>query len=183
MITVTVTVDTNSQLKLTWLDQQCHSSVQLHAVLLLVTDFGMDVEDEDEEAVKEEDTDVYGTFEYMSPECYKRDYGVPCFASDVFSFGVILWELRARNLTAPGYRSFGDTTAAVHVLVCGALVVVGGEGLTRFPRGKYLQSDIRVVSSRVIEVPHICERLSPSIACLAQVSKSRRLGLQCVGWN
>jgi hypothetical protein len=68
----------------------------------------MDAEDEDEEEAKEEDTDVYGTFEYMSPECYKRDYGVPCFASDVFSFGVILWELWARERVYMGFNGIED---------------------------------------------------------------------------
>jgi serine/threonine protein kinase len=38
----------------------------------------------------------YGTWEYLSPECYKRKYGEPCCASDIFSFGLVLWEMLAR---------------------------------------------------------------------------------------
>ena len=52
----------------------------------------MDAEEEAALAAGE-DTQVYGTFEYMSPECYHRDYGQPCFASDVFSFALVVWEL------------------------------------------------------------------------------------------
>ena len=37
---------------------------------------GMDAEEEAALAAGE-DTQVYGTFEYMSPECYHRDYGQP----------------------------------------------------------------------------------------------------------
>ena len=61
--------------------------------------FGMDDEgdggDEGDEGDEGGDdrSGVYGTWEYMSPECWKREYGEPCFASDVFSFGVILWEM------------------------------------------------------------------------------------------
>eukprot|EP01046_Picozoa_sp_COSAG06_P032890 COSAG06_NODE_3318_length_5510_cov_54.390622_6_plen_387_part_01 len=55
-----------------------------------VADFGMD--DEGDEG-DDDCSGVYGTWEYLSPECWKRKYGEPCFASDVFSFGVILWEM------------------------------------------------------------------------------------------
>jgi hypothetical protein len=53
---------------------------------------GMDAEEAAALAAGE-DTQVYGTFEYMSPECYHRNYGQPCFASDVFSFALVVWEL------------------------------------------------------------------------------------------
>jgi serine/threonine protein kinase len=52
-----------------------------------IADFGM--------AAEEKQDKVYGTWEYLSPECWKRQFGQPCFASDVFSFGIILWELWA----------------------------------------------------------------------------------------
>ena len=77
-------------------------------MLLVVADFGMDAEEEQYMPgawrLHYPDTEVYGTFEYMSPECYKRDYGVPCFASDVFSFGIILWELWARERVYMGFN-------------------------------------------------------------------------------
>ena len=38
----------------------------------------------------------FGTWEYMAPECWKRKLGEPGFASDVFSFGMMLWEMFAR---------------------------------------------------------------------------------------
>merc|ERR1712072_739574 len=37
--------------------------------------------------------DTYGTWEYMAPECWHRKYGQPGKPSDVFSFGVMLWEV------------------------------------------------------------------------------------------
>jgi serine/threonine protein kinase len=46
-----------------------------------------------------------GSWEYMAPECWKRKYGKPDFASDIFAFGLLLWEMvaRARVYTAfPG---------------------------------------------------------------------------------
>ena len=33
----------------------------------------------------------------MSPECWKRKYGEPCCASDIFSLGMMMWEMLARS--------------------------------------------------------------------------------------
>eukprot|EP01043_Picozoa_sp_COSAG02_P120329 COSAG02_NODE_57078_length_282_cov_0.836066_2_plen_53_part_01 len=33
----------------------------------------------------------------MSPECWKRKYGNPHAASDIFSFGLMMWEMIARR--------------------------------------------------------------------------------------
>eukprot|EP01045_Picozoa_sp_COSAG04_P025201 COSAG04_NODE_3264_length_2996_cov_1.937176_5_plen_191_part_00 len=74
-----------------------------------IADFGMDSHEDD---LQEEDTSFYGTFEYMSPECYMRKYGVPCFASDVFSFGIILWEMWARERRFPGPAANGGARPA-----------------------------------------------------------------------
>eukprot|EP01044_Picomonas_judraskeda_P031228 COSAG03_NODE_11566_length_586_cov_1.207392_1_plen_157_part_10 len=38
----------------------------------------------------------FGTWEYLSPECWKRKYGKPSCASDIFSFGMLMWEMLAR---------------------------------------------------------------------------------------
>eukprot|EP01046_Picozoa_sp_COSAG06_P026184 COSAG06_NODE_2241_length_7269_cov_9.419944_2_plen_449_part_00 len=56
----------------------------------------------------------YGTWEYISPECLKpkyRRYHKPGPQSDVFSFGIMLWEMvaRARPYTAfPGFEDDDD---------------------------------------------------------------------------
>ena len=33
----------------------------------------------------------------MAPECLSRKHGRPAFASDVYSVGIILWELQAKR--------------------------------------------------------------------------------------
>ena len=90
-----------------------------------IADFGM-------EADKEEDDDeVYGTWEcvttaaavlslpadsacvsrrYMAPECLSRKHGRPAFASDVFSVGIILWELWAKRRVYTGFRNLEENT-------------------------------------------------------------------------
>eukprot|EP01044_Picomonas_judraskeda_P007266 COSAG03_NODE_772_length_5921_cov_517.392477_1_plen_654_part_00 len=42
-----------------------------------------------------------GDWEYMSPECWKRKYGEPSNASDIFSFGLLMWEMLARRRICP----------------------------------------------------------------------------------
>eukprot|EP01048_Picozoa_sp_COSAG05_P009013 COSAG05_NODE_714_length_7813_cov_41.624060_2_plen_1268_part_00 len=61
----------------------------------------------------------YGTHGYMSPECwggdsqtlesleaYKSQYGQPCQNSDVFSYGLILWEMYSRKHVHSGFEGF-----------------------------------------------------------------------------
>ena len=37
-----------------------------------------------------------GTWQYMAPECWKRKFGEPGMPSDIFAFGLMLWEMLAR---------------------------------------------------------------------------------------
>ena len=48
----------------------------------------------------------YGTWEYMAPESWKRKYGKPGFESDIFSFGMMLWEMVARKRIYSGFPGF-----------------------------------------------------------------------------
>ena len=62
-----------------------------------LADFGMTFVDV-EASVKDKDSIApVGTWEYLAPECWKRKYGNPGFASDIFSFGMMLWEMVARK--------------------------------------------------------------------------------------
>jgi serine/threonine protein kinase len=55
---------------------------------------------------------VYGTWEYMPPECYQRQYGEPCFASDIYSFGLMLWEMVSRSRIYSSFPGFEDDDEA-----------------------------------------------------------------------
>jgi hypothetical protein len=73
-----------------------------------LADFGMAFSEPVEEAaaaaaIDEEAIVPYGTWEYLSPECWKRKYGNPSFASDMFAFGLMLWEMVSRSRI---YRAF-----------------------------------------------------------------------------
>ena len=46
----------------------------------------------------------------MAPECLNRKYGRPAFASDVYSVGVILWELWAKRRVYTGFRNLEENT-------------------------------------------------------------------------
>eukprot|EP01047_Picozoa_sp_COSAG01_P089882 COSAG01_NODE_21868_length_881_cov_2.016624_1_plen_174_part_10 len=68
------------------------------AWILKIADFGMgDGEPEDDEA------EPVGTPEYMAPEAWR---GRPVPASDVFSFGLILWELCSQKRVHEGFPHF-----------------------------------------------------------------------------
>ena len=46
----------------------------------------------------------------MAPECLSRKYGRPAFASDVFSVGIIMWELWAKRRVYTGFRNLEENT-------------------------------------------------------------------------
>jgi serine/threonine protein kinase len=53
-----------------------------------------------------------GTWEYMAPECWKRKYGSPHFKSDIFAFGVMLWEMLAGGSRV--YEAFDSIDPELH---------------------------------------------------------------------
>ena len=73
-------------------EPMCHLDIKPQNIMLnkykgnwvaKVADFGM------------KNSYPYGTWEYMAPECSDPKHGEPCQASDVFSFGMTLWEMVA----------------------------------------------------------------------------------------
>ena len=46
----------------------------------------------------------------MAPECLSRKHGRPAFASDVYSVGIILWELWAKRRVYTGFRNLEENT-------------------------------------------------------------------------
>ena len=50
----------------------------------------------------------------MAPECLSRKYGRPAFASDVYSVGVILWELWAKRRVYTGFRNLEENVDKAH---------------------------------------------------------------------
>ena len=50
----------------------------------------------------------YGTWEYMAAECWRPDYGAPSKPSDVFSFGIIIWEMFARRRVYQGFDGLAE---------------------------------------------------------------------------
>ena len=46
----------------------------------------------------------------MAPECLDRKYGRPALASDVYSVGIILWELWAKRRVYTGFRNLEENT-------------------------------------------------------------------------
>eukprot|EP01045_Picozoa_sp_COSAG04_P045810 COSAG04_NODE_16260_length_505_cov_0.761084_1_plen_167_part_11 len=56
-----------------------------------------------------------GTWEYMAPECWKRKLGEPGFASDVFSFGMMLWEMVARVRVYTAFPGIDDMVDKKHL--------------------------------------------------------------------
>ena len=79
-----------------------------------IADFGMDDDDEEQGNGEAEDT-PYGTWEYMAPECLKRKFGRPVFASDVFSYAIILWELWARRRVYTGFLNLEYNIDKAHL--------------------------------------------------------------------
>eukprot|EP01046_Picozoa_sp_COSAG06_P021229 COSAG06_NODE_1586_length_9011_cov_83.566652_3_plen_866_part_00 len=55
---------------------------------------------------------VYGTWEYMPPECLEREHGEPGLPSDIFSFGLMVWEMVARSRVYRAFPGFEDDDEA-----------------------------------------------------------------------
>ncbi len=55
---------------------------------------------------------VYGTWEYMPPECLKREHGEPGLPSDIFSFGLMLWEMVSQSRVYRAFPGFEDDDEA-----------------------------------------------------------------------
>ena len=80
-----------------------------------IADFGMDVDEDEEPGGDEKEDTPYGTWEYMAPECLKRKFGRPVFASDVFSYAIILWELWARRRVYTGFLNMDENIDKAHL--------------------------------------------------------------------
>ena len=69
-----------------------------------LADFGMTFT-EDPSADKNAIVHI-GTWEYMPPECWKLKYGSPDKPSDIFSFGLMLWEMIAKSRVYKAFPGF-----------------------------------------------------------------------------
>ena len=83
----------------------------------------------------------------MAPECLSRKYGRPAFASDVFSVGIILWELWVRRRVYTGFLNLEDNIDKAHLKETGESRV-----------------DVKLVASRMAadqrpELPEDCPAL------------------------
>lgn len=85
-------------------------------------------EDDDARIGDENKIAPYGTWEYMAPECWKRKYGKPGFASDIFSFGLMLWEMVARMrvyTVFPGVADIANADGSANVKLVAARLASG----------------------------------------------------------
>jgi serine/threonine protein kinase len=88
----------------------------------------------------------FGTWEYLSPECWKRKYGKPRAASDIFSLGLLMWEMLARSRISthlldadnPDHRVDEDGEVTLDVEAVPVLFVKGER-----PRHTGLQEEVR----------------------------------------
>ena len=100
----------------------------------------------DPEEIEPEKIAPFGTWEYIGPECYKRKYNNPSFESDVFSFGVLMWEMLSRRRIADHlldehnakHRCIEDGKEVLNVKLVPELFVKGER-----PRYTGLQADAR----------------------------------------
>jgi serine/threonine protein kinase len=76
-----------------------------------IGDFGMQYEEDNEK----NDSQPFGTWEYMSPECRPcktERVDKPGDASDIFSFGIMFWEMIARKRPYKAFTGFEDDECA-----------------------------------------------------------------------
>jgi serine/threonine protein kinase len=104
-----------------------------------IGDFGMEYK-KDDDGGRLDKIVPYGTWEYMPPESWKRKYGEPGFASDIFSFGLMLWEMIARSRiykALPGVADIPNAdgsanTAAIYSQVAARMLSGGMAGHPTF---------------------------------------------------
>ena len=81
-------------------------NILLRGGVVKIADFGMASADQNEQGTYDFGGQPTGTWDYMAPEAY-RGYGL-CEGSDVFSFGVMLWELMTQRRVHSGFEQFNS---------------------------------------------------------------------------
>ena len=80
----------------------CEETCSLEQVLIKESSSGLTAKSADFGMSLSDGSHPYGTPEYMPAECWHEKYGTPDQASDVFSFGILLWEMFARRRVYTG---------------------------------------------------------------------------------
>ena len=83
-------------------------NIQLTIVMILQKKWTKKISEQTVIAADPNAISPIGTWEYMAPECWKRKFGEPCAASDVFAFGLMLWEMLARLRIQTGFPGIED---------------------------------------------------------------------------
>lgn len=76
----------------------------LMATCRQVSDFGLTKFRQDVKEKAKDGLDHHGTIHWTAPEVLNDDVGLDYMLADVYSFGIILWELHTRNEPYAGMR-------------------------------------------------------------------------------